>query len=159
MNNDKYNNITASILDRLLDTDPEQNPESAVYHMVSKRHVLDSVVRDIENLLNTRCSPIVIPDTLNYLKSSLIRYGLKDFTVENPENALIRQKICMDMKKALSAFEPRLKKIIVRVESQSRIKRQLSFRIAGILMMDSLAEPVSFDTVFDINRGRYMISI
>ncbi len=151
-------NIAPSILDRLLDAEPGQNLEPAGYRMVSKRQILNHVIKDIENLLNTRCSPIVLPDTFNNLRKSLLRYGLKDFTVENPDNSLIRQKICMDIKKALSVFEPRLKKIIVRAESHSKIKRQLSFRIAGILMMDSLAEPVSFDTVFDINRGRYIIS-
>jgi len=151
-------NITSSILDRLQDAEPEQRLEPASYGTVSKRQVLDSVVTDIENLLNTRCSPVALPDTLSYLKKSLIRYGIKEFTVENPENTLVRQKICMDIEKALSIFEPRLKKIIVRAETHSTIKRQLSFRISGVLMMESLAEPVSFDTVFDINRGRYIIS-
>ncbi len=150
-------NITPPILDRLLDAEPKQSLEPAGYRVVSKRQILDSVIKDIENLLNTRCSPIVLPDTFNNLKKSLLRYGLKDFTVENPENNLIRQKICMDIKKTLSVFEPRLKKIIVRADGHSKIKRQLPFRIAGILMVDSLAEPVSFDTVFDINRGRYII--
>ena len=151
-------NLTASILDRLLDSDPKLSSEPAQYRVVSERQILDSIVRDIENLLNTRCSPIVLPAAFKSLKGSLIRYGLKDSSVENPESTLVRQKLCMEIEKAISFFEPRLKKPIVRIESQAGKKRELFFRISGILAVEPLAEPVSFDTFFDLNRGRYVIS-
>lgn len=151
-------NLTASILDRLLDMEPELSSESAQYRVVSERQILDSVFRDIENLLNTRCSPVELPTAFKRLKGSLIRYGLKDSTVENPESALVRQKLCKEIEKTISLFEPRLKKPVVRVETRGGKKRELFFRISGILVVEPLAEPVSFDTFFDINRGRYVIS-
>jgi type VI secretion system protein ImpF len=154
--NDPFN-LTASILDRLLDMEPGQSNESARYRVVSEQQILNSVIRDIENLLNTRCNPIMVPDSLTRTKESLFLYGLKDFTVDNPESSFIRQKLCREIEKIISIFEPRLKKTIVRVESQEGRKRQLFFRISGTLMVEPLAEPVSFDTVFDLNRGQYVI--
>ncbi len=151
-------NLTASILDRLLDMEPALSSESAQYRVVSEQQILDSVFRDLENLLNTRCSPIKLPAAFNRLKGSLIRYGLKDSTVENPESALVRQKLCKEIEKTISLFEPRLKKPVVRVETRGGKKRELFFRISGILVVEPLAEPVSFDTFFDINRGQYVIS-
>jgi type VI secretion system protein ImpF len=151
-------NLTASILDRLIDMEPNLSSEPVRYRIVSERQILESVVRDVENLLNTRCSPIVLPVTFNRLKGSLIRYGLRDSTVENPGSILVRQKLCMEIEKAISMFEPRLKKAIVRVETENKRKRQLFFRISGILIVEPLVEPVSFDTFFDLNRGRYVIS-
>jgi type VI secretion system protein ImpF len=155
--NDHFN-LTASILDRLLDMEPELSSESAQYRVVSEGQILDSVFRDLENLLNTRCSPIELPAAFTMLKGSLIRYGLKDSTAENPESALVRQTLCKEIEKTISLFEPRLKKPVVRVETRGGKKRELFFRISGMLIVEPLAEPVSFDTFFDINRGQYVIS-
>jgi len=151
-------NLTASILDRLLDDDPKQIREPAQYRVLSERQILDCVIRDIENLLNTRCSPIKIPASFNNLKTSLIRYGINDFSAENPETSLVRHKLCREIETAIVRFEPRLKKPVVRLEQGRRQKRQLFFRISGILVVEPLTEPVSFDTFFDLNRGQYMIA-
>lgn len=151
-------NLTASILDRLLDTQPEVSVESAQYHVVSEDQILASVFRDLEYLLNTRCSPIKLPTAFNQLKGSLIRYGLKDVTAKNPESALVRQNLCKEIQKTIALFEPRLKKPVVRAEVRSGKNKGLVFRIKGVLVVEPLAEPVSFDTVFDTSRGQYVIS-
>jgi len=138
--------------------EPKLSSESAQYRVVSDRQILESVVRDIENLLNTRCSPIELPANFESLKGSLIKYGLRDSSVDNPESSLIRQKLCREIEKAISVFEPRLKNPMVRVETQVGRRRQLFFRISGTLVVEPLDEPVSFDTFFDLNRGQYVIS-
>ena len=155
--NDEFN-LTASILDRLLDNEPGLSSESDQYRVVSEQQILDCVFRDLENLLNTRCSQIKLPASFNRLKGSLICYGLKDSTAKNPESTLVRQTLCKEIEKTISLFEPRLKKPVVRVETRSGRKRELFFRISGILVVEPLAEPVSFDTFFDINRGQNIIS-
>jgi type VI secretion system protein ImpF len=155
--NDHFN-LTASILDRLSDMEPELSSESAQYRVVSEQQILASVFRDLENLLNTRCSPIKLPTAFNRLKGSLIFYGLMDSTAENPESTLVRQSLCKEIEKTISLFEPRLKKPVVRVETRGGKKRELFFRISGILVVEPLSEPVSFDTFFDNNRGQYVIS-
>jgi type VI secretion system protein ImpF len=158
MNSNTPYNLTASILDRLLDLEPKLATEPAQYRLISEREILDSVVRDIENLLNTRCSPVYIPSAFDSLNRSIMRYGLRDSSMDNPESALVRQALCREMEKAISVFEPRLKKTIVRVEVREVKKRQLVFRISGVLVVKPLEAPVSFDTFFDLNRGQYVIS-
>lgn len=151
-------NLTASLLDRLLDDDPSQIRESEQQRIVSERKVLNSVVRDIENLLNTRCSPIEIPKAFTGLNASLIGYGIRDFSVENPETSIVRQKLCKEIESAIQRYEPRLKKTAVRLDRKGKKKGQLYFIITGILVVDPLNEPVSFDTFFDVGRSRYIIS-
>lgn len=151
-------NLRASLLDRLLDFPDKQAPGSDWYYIVSKRQILESVIRDLENLLNTRCSPIELPGSFKQLKESLIRYGLGDFTTENPESSLVRQKLCMEIEKSIAMFEPRLKKVIVRIEKGNHKARRLFFRISGVLAMEPLEEPVAFDTFFDLNRRQYIIA-
>jgi type VI secretion system protein ImpF len=155
--NDAFN-LTSSILDRLVDMEPENRSEPAQYRVVSERRILNQVFRDIENLLNTRCSPIDIPVSFKRLKGSLIRYGLTDSTAKNPESSRVRKELCKEIEKTIALFEPRLKNPIVRIETRVGKKRELSFRISGVLVVEPLAEPVSFDTFFDINQSRYVIS-
>ena len=151
-------NLTLSLLDRLRDEDPKVTLESEQHRTVSERQVLDSVIRDIENLLNTRSSPIDIPTAFQYLKSSLAGYGIKDFSVENPDTSQVRQKLCKEIETAIHRFEPRLQKPVVRLEREGKEKGQLFFRITGVLVVEPIKEPVSFDTFFDVGRGRYMIA-
>lgn len=151
-------NLTASLLDRLLDDDPKVVQEPSQYRVFSERQIVDSVLRDIENLLNTRCSPIDIPASFKALKSSVIKYGIKDFSVENPGSGLVRRSLSREIESAIKRYEPRLKNPVVRLEKDDKNKRQLFFRISGVLIMEPLAEPISFDTFFDMNRARYMIN-
>lgn len=151
-------NLTASLLDRLLDDDPLQIRESEQQRVVSEQKIINSVIRDIENLLNTRCSPIEIPKAFTILNASLIGYGIRDFSVENPETSIVRQKLCKEIESAIERYEPRLKRTAVRLDRKGKKKGQLYFIITGILVVDPLNEPVSFDTFFDVGRSRYIIS-
>jgi predicted component of type VI protein secretion system len=38
------------------------------------------------------------------------------------------------------------------------MEQKIHFRITGILHMEPLLEPVTFDTYFDINKGNYTIA-
>lgn len=151
-------NLTASLLDRLLDEDPSQTRESEQQRIVSEQAIINSVIRDIENLLNTRCSPIEIPKSFTNLNASLIGYGIRDFSVENPETSIVRQKLCKEIESAIQRYEPRLKKAAVRLDQRGKKKEQLYFIITGMLVVDPLNEPVSFDTFFDVGRNRYIIA-
>jgi type VI secretion system protein ImpF len=55
-------------------------------------------------------------------------------------------------------FEPRLRNVSVQVEMATDKDRTLRFRINGLLIVEPEAEPVTFDTFFDVNRGQYVIS-
>ena len=152
---DEY--VQASILDRLLDDEPENSQESAQNRRVEFRQILASIRRDLENLLNTRRFILTLPASFSELANSLLVYGLPDFSSRNPTQVSVMDQLRLEITKTISRFEPRLKSVNVSVDS-SGSSRDLRFRISAMLVVDPISESVVFDTSFDLNRGSYSIS-
>ena len=153
---DKNLNAQASILDRLLDQEPRAASEP-VQDRLSVRQIKDAVVRDLENLLNTRRQILVPPPEYHEVQNSLYMYGLQDFTMKNPASPMVKQKLRQVIERTISRFEPRLKNVTVQIEAPGQNSRDLRFRITAILVIEPITEPVIFDTYFDVGRGEYKI--
>ncbi len=151
-------NIQASILDRLVDYEPGVSREPVQYRLINIGQIKASVARDLENLLNTKRYILVPPVAYGEVNKSLLVYGLKDFTSQNPRSLPVRQQLRQDIEITLSRFEPRLRNVTVNLEPPTPNERNLRFRISGLLVVEPAAEPVTFDTYFDVNRGDYVIS-
>lgn len=67
--------ITSSVLDRLIDYDPETKQEAAASRQKSLRDLKTAVKRDLEWLLNTRQVVGGIPDELKETSHSLAALG------------------------------------------------------------------------------------
>ncbi|MBI9092032.1 MAG: type VI secretion system baseplate subunit TssE [Desulfobacterium sp.] len=147
----------ASVLDRLIDHEPDNSRESARYRVASFRQIMAAVRRDLENLLNTRRSIIIPPAAYGEVNTSFFVYGLPDYTSKNPSTLSVQSQLRLEIEKTIARFEPRLKRVAVEVDSPEGTNRHLTFRIAGILVVDELAEPVTFNTTFDSNRSTYSI--
>ena len=156
MNIRNKQNIRASILDRLVDEEPDVSHEPAQARLFDIRQVKAMVTRDLENLLNSRRQILKIPTLYKEVHNSVFMYGLEDFTSKNPKSLSVRQFLRGDIEKTISRFEPRLKNVSIRIED-SEDGRNLRFKINGLLITDAETEPVSFDTYFDTNRGQYVI--
>ncbi len=150
--------IQASVLDRLIDNEPGVSNEPVRQRSYTIAQIKASVVRDLENLLNTRRSILPVPAEYREVNNSLFVYGLGDFTAKNPRNPSVKQQLRSDIEKTISRFERRLKNVTVRIEAEDKNERNIRFRINGMLVADPVTEPVTFDTYFDINRGQYFIS-
>lgn len=153
--NERDQNAQASVLDRLLDSDPGVSQEPVQFRLQSVREVKASVVRDLENLLNTRRPPEEPPRDFRHLQDSLLVYGLRDFTALNPRSAATRQLLRAEIETMIARFEPRLRNVAVHLEVDAANERILRFRISGILIVEPLSEPVTFDTVLDVNRVQF----
>ena len=153
----KNRNVQASILDRLIDEDPGNSSEPVTFSHKGKRQAVASVGRDLENLLNTRRHIHPPPKALKEVGNSLFVYGLPDFTNKNPATVSAQAQLRLEMEKTISRFEPRLKNISVQVDTPAGSFRDIRFRISGLLVLESLTEPVIFDTSYDSNRGKYKI--
>jgi type VI secretion system protein ImpF len=151
-------NLQASILDRLLDDNPELSHEPVQLRLLNVSQAKASVIRDLEKLLNTRRQIVEPPESLEALGESLFTYGLRDYTALNPRSTAVRQHLQQDIEKTILRFEPRLRSITVRFEKSIEGDRNLRFRITGLLLMEPVAEPVTFDTFFDVGRGEYIIT-
>jgi type VI secretion system protein ImpF len=149
--------IQASLLDRLIDQEPGTTHEPVQSRAPTFAQVKKSVMRDLENLLNTRKTIQPVPDANVHLCSSLFTYGLGDFTSHNPRSPSVRIQIRQEIERTISLFEPRLKNLTVRFDLPGESERTLRFRITALLVVTPLTEPVAFDTYLDINRGEYFI--
>lgn len=156
---EEHQQITqASVLDRLIDEEPQNSYEPVQYRLASIRQVRASVVRDLENLLNTRRHIVDIEPEYKELGKSLFVYGVKDFTSKNPRSPATQKQLKADIMKTIELFEPRLHSVTVQIELDEDRGGNVHFRINGLLVLESDTEPVTFDTYFDVNRGEYVIS-
>jgi len=151
-------NLRACILDRLVDLEPGVSHEPVQSSLPSMGQIKASLVRDIEKLLNTKRQIFAPPSGYRELNNSLFVYGLRDFTAQNPRSPSVRQQLRQDIEKTVARFEPRLKNLTVQLETATQHDRNFRFRIIGVLVVEPIREPVSFDTYFDVNRGEYRVS-
>ncbi len=150
--------LTPSLLDRLVDLEPRVPHEPVQYRLSDIREIKISVIRDLENLLNTRKNILQPPNTCPEVVNSLFTYGLRDNSAENPKSPAVRQKLRQELEKIIITFEPRLQNVSVRAEAPQKGQRNLRFRISALLVIEPVSEPISFDTYFDLNRSEYRIS-
>lgn len=150
--------IQASILYRLIDQDPEVTHEPVQYRLLTFGQIKAAVIRDLENLLNTKRSIQVPPASFREVNDSLFTYGLRDFTAQGPRSLAARQQLRRDIERTIAKFEPRLKNVTLQLEAGNPGDKNLRFRIMGLLVVDPVAEPVTFDTYLDLARGDYAIA-
>lgn len=146
-----------SVLDRLIDYEPDVSREPVQNRMSDYQQLKASVRRDLENLLNTKNFVSPLAAEYKELQSSLFVYGLPDFTAESPRDSSVRDRLRLEIEKLIYHFEPRLTNVMVVSESNAQDYRTLGFKITGLLMIDPMPEPIIFDTRFDINKGEYTI--
>ena len=149
--------LTPSILDRLLDFEPQMSQEPPRSQAQSLADLKKSVKRDLEWLLNTRHNPIEIPETLEELNESLAVYGLPDLTSLSVRNPNEQNRLAKAIETAIRVFEPRFINVKVSLEPIDSTDRQLRFHIEAHLDIEPVPEPVSFDTVLQVGSGEFAI--
>lgn len=135
----------APLFDRLTDLDPRSQTEPRPLRTLNRRELRASVRRELERLLNTRCS---IPLPLLYERErSVVDYGIPDFTFLSPQNPDDQRRLAWVLSRTVAAFEPRLRNVRVTVEGAAQNPRALLVRLDGDLVVESITEPVSFPAV------------
>lgn len=151
-------NIVPSILDRLLDDEPEVSTEPASTRIKNLRSLERSVARDLEALLNSRQETLQeLPSEFKEVSRSLLTYGLPDFTSFSLLTQEDRLRIRRSVEDAINRFEPRLLRVRVALEARREHDRGLRFRIDAFLRVDPSPEPVTFDAVLQMNTQQYVI--
>ena len=144
--------LVPSVLDRLIDTEPERQSESSPSRGQLLQELKQSVARDLENLLNTRYRCVRWPPDLddtdqNGLEFSLVNYGIPDFTGAAMGAHGNRDKMRVIVEEAVRKFEPRFKRVQVKIlDNADDTDRTLRLRIDGLLYADPEPEPVVFDS-------------
>jgi type VI secretion system protein ImpF len=150
--------VTQSLLERLIDRDPQANADPPPSRAQSVRLLKSSLRRDLEWLLNARRTPDAVGREFGLLEHSLYNYGVPDLTAINRESAQDRARLGRIIEQTLAAFEPRLKKVkVTQIEAASATQHVLRFQIEGLLDMDPAPELISFDTVLQLSSGEYQV--
>jgi len=147
---DKKKKLRASILDRLLDNDPNNNVEVDPDQHQKLKDLRNSVRRDLENLLNTRFRMLEPDNQYKELQKSLLNYGLPDLATVNIADKDKRKEFIQELEMTLIEFEPRFKTVkVVYMENSESSDRTLKFRIDATLYADPAPEAVVFDSTLE----------
>ena len=118
-----------------------------------------SLLRDLENLLNTRCRCGSFPPEFTELQTSLVNYGIPDFTGASAGSLVGRQEFLQVIQSAVERFEPRLQRVGVYLHNdKDPLDRVLRFRIEAVLVTDYDDEEVVFISTVEPSSGRYHVA-
>ena len=147
-----------SVLDRLLDEEPKMKTEAPLSRSASLAKLKVAVRRDLENLLNTRRTPDVLPEDCVEILRSVYVYGLPDIT-SLPANFLYEQtKLLQAIEAAIATFEKRLEGVRVSLAPVTGMSRVLRFSIEGMLRVDPLPEHVVYDASLELTSLEVQVS-
>lgn len=139
--------VVASLLDRLI------GPDSAIAlsGSCSRDGFIQSVVRDVESLLNSRTSSI------GQLQPTLLDYGISDSVGLNLLAEADRHKLLSNISGSIRAFEPRLKNIDVKFLAHVDGGRRLLLSISASVVISGVSERVVFKTHFQPTGNIYTV--
>ena len=142
--------LMPSVLDRLLDDQPDHKTEPMASQAQVLRQVRNSVRRDLENLLNTRCRAVSIPKEFTELQKSIVAYGIPDISGADLANQATRRAFLRTVENVIRHFEPRFKTVKVSsLQNSDPSDRMLRFRIDAMMYAYPAPEPVVFDSALE----------
>lgn len=138
--------LTPTILERLA---PLKESRSQIGSRRQGGAVEQSILRDLEMLLNTRREEFLVPPEFEETATSIVNYGVPDLSKcgslrFGPEQA----KLCRWIEEAIRNFEPRLRNVAVRVIDRENVTPVLRFRV------EAKAEFAAERVVFDLGLRR-----
>ena len=150
--------VQRSVLDRLIDTDPDSNTEAPMTWAQSVRELKRALRRDLEWLLNTRRIVQPAPEGFTELPRSVYHYGLPDITSLAAQSGSARDWLRRQVEETIMLFEPRLSGVRVSIATTDEEgRRELRFVIDGLLRMEPSPEQVVFDTVLEVTSATFEV--
>jgi len=147
-----------SVLDRLIDTDPDNRVEAPLTWAQSARELKRGVRRDLEWLLNTRRIVEPAPEAFGELRESLYHFGLPDITAASAESTDARNWLRRQVEETITLFEPRLSGVRVTVASVGDPgRREVRFVVEALLRMEPSPEQIVFDTVLEVSSATFEV--
>ncbi|KPZ55512.1 Anti-adapter protein IraD [Pseudoalteromonas sp. P1-13-1a] len=150
--------LQASLLDRLIDDEPDFQDAPSRTEGITISELRKSVRRDIEALLNARIQWHTWPTQYSELSTSCLSYGLPDFSSMSVSSHEGRALLCETVKNTILKFEPRFLEVEVFTDEEVPVNRVLNLRINALLYADPEPEFISFDSeVEPVNLGMKVI--
>lgn len=161
-----YRALTPSLLDRLLDDEPNREEEGPLTEQATLRLVKHGLQRDVENLLNSRRSIQSISPSFEELADSLVNYGLSRPHSSEVKRLRSQASLCQLIADTIRRFEPRLQEVRVfpnlPASSPPRSDGIMKFTIEGFLTVAPLrpnVQEISFQGAYDGFTGTYTLEM
>ena len=147
--------IQASILDRLIDESPSDPDPKEANKGLNLKQLRANVRRDLENLLNSKIQWLSWPENFQELDTSLLNYGLHDFSSMTVASLEGRQLLCQQVADTIKRFEPRFIEVDVEaINNEQPLDRVMRLRINALLYADPEPASITFDSeVEPVNLG------
>lgn len=150
--------LVPSILDRLIDEEPQNSREAPRTYQQTLRDLKGQVCRDLEDLLNTRRTRPAASDVEGLLTKSLLNYGIPDLGASAGGAGSQRETLRRIIEDAIIAFEPRFRRVRVRLlENSDPADRVLRLRIDATLAVTAAPETVVFETHLEPTSGNFAV--
>jgi type VI secretion system protein ImpF len=144
---DEISGVQRSLLQRLIDDNPDQQAEIRPSLKQSLSEVRDAVREDLARLLNTRAYCRPWSPQLEELRKSVVSYGLHDGVISGMAADDWRGLLRRAIEDAIRVYEPRLTDVAVTlVDEPENLERSLRFRIEATLVLEAEQATVTFDS-------------
>jgi type VI secretion system protein ImpF len=154
--------LLPALLDRLTDEHPKEREESRHHRAGNITSLRESVLRDLEWLMNTvNIESVVDMDAYPELKGTVLNYGMPGLS-GSTINSADRESIKKLIKGAIEAFEPRILKNTLRVsliEDKTMVNpHAIAFQIEGTMWGRPMPEALFLRTELDLELGSVKVS-
>lgn len=139
--------LSSSVLDRLLEApEGDGGPRS---RGASLRDLKVAIRRDLEVLLNARQRCRSWPADYVELESSLVNFGIPDFTAGAFESQTRVEALRREIEEAIRRFEPRFESVSVEITEKQEYDRTFRIRVSAMMYADPAPEPITLDSVLE----------
>ena len=142
----------ALLFDRLADFYPADRYEQVPLRTLDRDGLRQSVMIEIDHLLNTRCS--FTDAQLRARGRTTLEYGVPAMTPAYPGAAGSRDEVAARMQAAIAAYEPRLREPRVTVHPVHGRPLELRAHVHGLLGTETAPVPVHFTIRVGAPGGR-----
>jgi len=151
--------LQPSLLDRLTDLNPAGKTDTFEERVMSFRRLRESVIRDLEWLLNTGRLEISMElDGYPDVRKSVLNYGIPDISGMSAVSK-DRMSIEQDIRQAILDFEPRIipgtLKVGIAMDDTEMSESTMSLEIQGELWWQPLPERFYLKAMLDPELGRF----
>ncbi|HKO06686.1 MAG: type VI secretion system baseplate subunit TssE [Alphaproteobacteria bacterium] len=142
--------LLQSVLDRLLDANPERTHDDPRQRGQYVQELRRAVRRDLEALLNTRQRCISPPADLTELETSLLTYGIPDFSGLDLSSEEHRETFRATIEEVIKRFEPRFQRVsVILLDNVEPLDRTLRLRIDALMYAQPAPEAIVLDSYLD----------
>ena len=150
--------LMPSILDRLIDHNPENKVEAVASRNQVIREMRESVRRDLEVLLNSRIRCVESPVEWKASENSVINYGIPDYSGVNLSNEDDCEAFVKLIQKIIIHYETRFKSVSVKVlRNDQPYDRTFRFRIDALLKVEPAVKSIVFDSSMESVTRKFKV--